>query len=57
MEESLIKPLDETIWYENNLKEDTAKWYYTDGSIYRATPYKNDKIQGIQIKYHQRIYG
>ena len=45
--------LKRTIWYENDIKEDTAKWYYMEGNVYRATPYKNDRIHGIQTKYHK----
>lgn len=45
--------LKSTIWYENGLKEDTAKWFYPEGLLYRATPYKNDKIHGIQTKYYR----
>ncbi len=45
--------LKRTIWYENGLKEDTAKWYYPEGKVYRATPYKKDKIHGVQTKYYK----
>ena len=45
--------LKRTIWYENGLKEDTAKWYYREGKVYRATPYNNDRIHGIQTKYYK----
>jgi hypothetical protein len=45
--------LKSTIIYSNNLKTDTAKWYYPEGMVYRATPYKDDKINGIQTKYYK----
>jgi len=38
-------------WYENGLREDSAKWYYIEGPVFRATPYIRDTIHGIQQQY------
>ena len=40
-----------TFWYENGLREDSAKWYHLDGKLFRSTPYKRDTIQGTQVQY------
>jgi hypothetical protein len=45
------KELRQSFWYENGLREDSAKWYYLEGSVFRATPYKRDTIHGIQQQY------
>jgi hypothetical protein len=45
--------LKSTIFYSNELKEDTARWYYPEGMIYRTTPYINDKINGRQEKFYR----
>jgi hypothetical protein len=47
----ITKEVRQSFWYENGLREDSAKWYYREGSVFRATPYKNDTIQGIQQQY------
>jgi antitoxin component YwqK of YwqJK toxin-antitoxin module len=44
--------LYQTFWYENGIKQDTAKWYFEDGKVFRATPFKNDSADGIQTQYH-----
>jgi len=40
-----------TYWYENGLREDSAKWYYEDGRLFRSTPYVKDTIHGIEVQY------
>jgi hypothetical protein len=40
-----------TLWYENGLREDSAKWYFEDGHLFRTTPYRRDTVDGIQIQY------
>lgn len=41
----------QTFWYINGLRQDSAKWYYQEGQIFRSTPYKNDTVDGIQKQY------
>jgi len=41
----------QTFWYINGLREDSAKWLYENGKVFRSTPYKKDTIDGIQIQY------
>jgi hypothetical protein len=43
----------QTFWYVNNLREDSSKWYYEEGQVFRTTPYKHDTIDGIQIQYYR----
>lgn len=43
----------QTFWYENNLKQDSSRWYYTEGQLFRTTPYKDDTVQGIQKQYYR----
>jgi antitoxin component YwqK of YwqJK toxin-antitoxin module len=43
--------LRSTLWYENGLREDSAKWYFEEGQLFRSTPYKRDTIDGIQKQY------
>lgn len=45
------KQVRQTFWYENGLREDSAKWYYVEGPVFRATPYRRDTIHGIQQQY------
>jgi hypothetical protein len=40
-----------TLWYENGLREDSAKWYFEEGPLFRTTPYRRDTVDGIQIQY------
>jgi hypothetical protein len=42
-----------TYWYENGLREDSTKFYYEGGQLFRATPYKHDTIDGIQQQYYK----
>jgi hypothetical protein len=44
--------LRQSFWYVNGLREDSAKWYYLDGKVFRSTPYKHDTIDGIQKQYY-----
>jgi len=43
----------QTFWYENGLREDSARWYYLEGQLFRSTPYKNDTVDGIQVQYYR----
>jgi hypothetical protein len=45
--------LRQTFWYVNGLRQDSAKWYYEEGQVYRSTPYKNDTIDGVQKQYYR----
>jgi hypothetical protein len=45
--------LYQTFWYENGKREDTARWYFPDGKVFRETPFKNDSANGIQIQYYK----
>jgi hypothetical protein len=45
--------LRQTSWYEKGLREDSAKWYYEEGQVFRSTPYKNDTIDGTQKQYYR----
>jgi len=42
-----------TWWYEKGLKQDTARFYYQQGEVYRTTPYKNDTVDGIQKQFYR----
>jgi hypothetical protein len=42
-----------TFWYVNGLKQDSVRWYYVEGQLFRTTPYKNDTIDGIQKQYYR----
>ncbi|MCX6252903.1 MAG: hypothetical protein NTV31_00260 [Bacteroidia bacterium] len=43
----------QTFWYENGLREDSAKWYYEEGQLFRSTPFKRDTVDGIQKQYYR----
>lgn len=45
--------LYQTFWYKNNLREDSACLFYTEGQIFRITPFKHDTIDGIQKQYYR----
>lgn len=45
--------LYQTFQYENDILQDTNKWFYNTGELYRATPYVNDTIHGIQTQYYR----
>ena len=41
----------QTFWYENDLREDSAKWYHEDGKLFRSTPFVRDTMHGTQVQY------
>lgn len=43
--------LNQTFWYENGIREDSARKYYLEGQVFRSTPYRHDTIHGTQIQY------
>lgn len=43
----------QTFWYENGLRQDSSRWYFEEGQLFRTTPFKNDTIDGIQIQYYR----
>lgn len=43
----------QTFWYIDGLREDSAKWFYEEGQLFRASPYKHDTIDGIQQQYYR----
>jgi antitoxin component YwqK of YwqJK toxin-antitoxin module len=45
--------LNQTFWYENGLRQDTAKSYFLDGKVFRTTPFKDDSAHGIQTQYYK----
>ncbi len=45
--------LYQTFWYRNNLREDSACLFYTEGQVFRITPFKHDTIDGIQKQYYR----
>jgi hypothetical protein len=45
--------LNQTLWYENGLREDSARKYYLEGQLFRSTPFRNDTIDGTQIQYYR----
>jgi hypothetical protein len=45
--------LNQTIWYEKGLREDSVKKYYLEGQVFRSTPFKHDTIDGTQIQYYR----
>ena len=42
-----------TFWYENGLKQDSARWYYPEGQLFRTTPFKNDTVDGMQKQFYR----
>ncbi len=42
-----------TFWYVNGLRQDSSRWYYEEGQVFRITPYKNDTIDGTQTQYYR----
>ncbi len=43
----------QTFWYENGLRQDSSRWYFEEGQLFRTTPYKNDTIEGIQKQFYR----
>jgi hypothetical protein len=37
--------------YEHGLREDSAKWFFEEGQVFRTTPYKRDTVDGMQKQY------
>jgi hypothetical protein len=42
-----------TIVYDNNLRQDSSKWFFETGELFRSTPFKNDTVDGIQKQYYR----
>ncbi len=45
--------LRQTFWFVNGVRQDSAKWYWEEGQVFRSTPYRNDTIQGVQKQYYR----
>jgi hypothetical protein len=43
----------QTFWYVNGLRQDSSRWYFEEGQLFRTTPYKNDTIDGIQKQFYR----
>jgi hypothetical protein len=43
----------QTFWYVNGLRQDSSRWFYEEGQLFRTTPYKNDTIDGIQKQFYR----
>jgi len=43
----------QTFLYENGLRQDSSRWYFEEGQLFRTTPYKNDTIDGIQKQFYR----
>ena len=43
----------QTFMYEKGLREDSARWYYQEGQLFRTTPYKRDTVDGIQKQFYR----
>ena len=42
-----------TSLYVNGLRQDSSKWFYLEGQLFRSTPFKNDTVEGIQKQYYR----
>ena len=38
---------------ENGLREDSVRWYYLEGQVFRTTPMNHDTIDGTQKQYYR----
>jgi len=47
------RTLVKEVTFKNGIREDSAKWYYQEGQVFRSTPYKHDTIDGTQIQYYR----
>lgn len=47
------KTVKSIVYYNMGKKEGSAKTFYSDGSLYKDYNYKNDELDGKQIKYRQ----
>lgn len=45
--------LNQTFWYENGMREDSARKYYLEGQVFRSTPYRHDTVHGTQVQYYR----
>jgi hypothetical protein len=45
--------LRQTFWYVNGLRQDSSRWFFEEGQVFRTTPYKNDTIDGIQKQFYR----
>jgi hypothetical protein len=45
--------LRQTFWYVNGLRQDSSRWYFEEGQVFRTTPYKNDTIDGVQKQFYR----
>ncbi len=43
----------QTFWYVNGLRQDSSRWFFEEGQLFRTTPYKNDTIDGIQKQFYR----
>jgi hypothetical protein len=43
----------QTFWYEKGLREDSARWYFPEGQLFRTTPYRRDTAEGIQKQFYR----
>jgi antitoxin component YwqK of YwqJK toxin-antitoxin module len=43
----------QTFWYKNGFREDSSKWYFQEGQLFRSTPYRRDTVDGIQKQYYR----
>ena len=42
-----------TAIYRKGLRQDSAKWFFETGEVFRTTPYINDTVEGIQKQYYR----
>jgi len=45
--------LRQTFWYVNGLRQDSSRWFFEEGQVFRTTPYKNDTIDGVQKQFYR----
>jgi len=45
--------LRQTFWYVNGLRQDSSRWFFEEGQVFRTTPYKNDTVDGIQKQFYR----
>jgi len=43
----------QTFWYVDGLRQDSSRWFFEEGQLFRTTPYKNDTIDGIQKQFYR----
>jgi hypothetical protein len=42
-----------TAIYKDGLRQDSSKWFFETGELFRSTPFKNDTVDGIQKQYYR----